>query len=156
MSKNSSFRVHNESSQSERRAVLRNEREVGTYHAFATSEAGAVGGRYGVVSKTRVIGSGPVEYPALPSSSPWASDPIPPEPSFGMAIDAMEPVGTHVEIEQSLQLAELQSGGGINPISPPNGPPSGDARSSGPLHSGSSEAATSPHPKQKRRKPWKR
>jgi hypothetical protein len=124
MSKNVSFRVHNESSQSERRAVLKNEREVGTYHQIAAAEAGAVGGRFAAESKQRVVGSKPwVGYPALPMSSPWHDDPVPAEEPLGIDLSAAPIVGEVHEITAS--LAEPQSGGGINPISPPNGSPSG-------------------------------
>jgi len=112
MSKSVNFRVTNASPQSERRAVLK----AGTYHQFATSEADAVGGRYAAQSKARVVGSASFEYPALPVSSPWANDPVPPEAPLGVDINAVEPVGTHAEIEHSLQLAEpqgLPGGGGV-------------------------------------------
>jgi hypothetical protein len=108
MSKGTSFRVSNESSQREKRETLENDQRVrngsgSTYFGFAESEASAIGGRFAVESKQRVIGSSGVEYPALPANSPWHCDPVPPEPSLGMPIDAMEPVGTHVEIEKSLR-----------------------------------------------------
>jgi hypothetical protein len=126
MSKNTAFRVHNESSQSERRAILRNEREVGTYHAFATSEAGTVGGRFAAREKSAVIGADQVAYPTLPPISPWASDPVPAEEPLGVDINAVEAVGTYAEIEKS--LAESKGGEGINPSLPPNGLPNDEGR----------------------------
>jgi hypothetical protein len=127
MSKNTAFRVHNESSQSERRAILRNEREVGTYQQFASSEAGAIGGRFAAEAKTRVTGTTPVpQYPALSANSPWHHDPVPPEEPLGVDINAVEAVGTHAEIEKS--LAESQSGEGITSKSPPNGLPNDEGR----------------------------
>ena len=117
----------NSASQAERLAAHRNDERVrkgGTYCEIAASEAGAVGGRYAAQSRSTVIGSSPVHYPALPSSSPWAHDSVPAEPSLGVPIDAMEPVGTHSEIQNS--LAESPGGEGIkSPTSPPNDRPGG-------------------------------
>jgi hypothetical protein len=124
MSKNTSFRVHNDSPQSERRAVLKNDRAAGTYHQFAASESDAVGGRYGAVSKTRVIGSGPATYPALPASSPWASDPVPAEEPLGIDLSAAPIVGEVHEITASLAMA---GGGSALPSDPSVASPNGDA-----------------------------
>jgi hypothetical protein len=129
MSKNTAFKVTNESSQAERRAVAANDRRVhkgGTYHQFAASEAGAVGGRFAAESKQRVVGSGPVAYPQLPETSPWHNDPVPAEEPLGVDINMVEAVGTYAEIEKS--LAESQSGEGINQASPPNGLPNDEGR----------------------------
>jgi hypothetical protein len=117
MSKNTAFRVSNESSQSERRAILRNERAVGTYHAFATSEADAIGGRFAARERSTVIGAGQVAYPTLPPNSPWASDPVPAEEPLGVDINAVEAVGTHAEIEHSLR--EVRDGTGQTPTELP-------------------------------------
>jgi hypothetical protein len=123
MSKNTFFRVHNDSSQSERRAILRNEREVGTYHAFATGEAGAVGGRFAAREKSTVIGAGQVAYPALPANSPWYNDPVPPEEPLGVDLSAAPVVGEAHEVAASL------ADEGIIPLaSPPNGPPNDEGR----------------------------
>jgi len=56
-------RVHNESTQEARRKVLRD-----TMHGRAIAEANTIGGRWAAESKTRVIGSAPVEY-ATPARS---------------------------------------------------------------------------------------
>jgi len=104
MPKNFSFRVTNDTPQSERRAVLRNERAGTTYHEFAAGEADVPRGRFTAHERSVVTGSTPVpQYPALPASSPWASDPVPAEEPLGIDINAVEPVGTHTEVEQSLR-----------------------------------------------------
>jgi hypothetical protein len=38
--------------------------------------------------------SGNMKYPRLPASSPWASDPVPPEPSIDRSEDASTGVKT--------------------------------------------------------------
>ena len=99
MSKNFSFRVTNDLSQAEKRQVLRD-----TMHGRAIAEQDTVGGRYAAEARTRVTGATPApQYPALPASSPWASDPVPAEEPLGIDINAVEPVGTHTEVEQSLR-----------------------------------------------------
>jgi hypothetical protein len=129
MSKNIAFRVHNESSQSERRAILRNEREVGTYHAFATSEAGAIGGRFAAEAKTRVTGVAPVpQYPAQPANSPWADEPVGLEQPLGYSVEETPAVGEAFELERSLSLAESRGGEGVKlpRTLPPSDRSSGD------------------------------
>jgi hypothetical protein len=100
MSKNTSFKVHNDASQSERRTVLRNERA--TYHQIAVAEANAVGGRFARQTSGTVIGDTSVAYPTLPPNSPWHCDPVPPEQPLGADINFLEPTGTAAEIEASL------------------------------------------------------
>src|SRR5262245_47377498 len=112
MSKNTAFRVTNESSQGERRAVAENDRRVrrgGTYHEFAASEAGAIGGRFAAEARTHVVGSSSFAYPRQPGSA-WGNQGavVPPEEPLGVDINALEPLGTAAEIEQSL----AQSRGG--------------------------------------------
>jgi hypothetical protein len=53
---------------------------------------------------------------------------VPSEPSLGVAIDQMEPVGTYAEIEKSVEnsLAALHGGEGIDSLLPPSDRPSGD------------------------------
>jgi hypothetical protein len=152
MSKNTYFRVSNDSPQSERRNVIKNDqrvREGGTYHQITAAEAGMVGGRFAVEAKQRVTGPTPVRYPTLPPSSPWASDPVPREPSLGFSVDALEPLGTAAEIEQSLQdLAGSQGGDrGIDrsTLLSPNDPPSGDGCSTAGLRRSAVSPAPSPH-----------
>jgi hypothetical protein len=48
------------------------------------------------------------EVPRQPEGSPWAHDPVGPEPPLGYSIDAMEPVGAPHEIERSLRIIEEQ------------------------------------------------
>jgi hypothetical protein len=96
--------VHNELSQEERRAALRNDRrvrEATTFNRFAIGEADIVGGRYSAISKN-IVTEGPPAYPALPPGSPFASDPVGPEAPLGFPIDEHESVGTAQEIEASL------------------------------------------------------
>jgi hypothetical protein len=83
-----------------------------TYSQLANVDQ-ELGGRF--AKESRVSGAEPnVRYPRLPSSSPWASDPVPPEEPLGFEIDAMEPVGNPGEIEASLaEAAALMSGSGV-------------------------------------------
>jgi hypothetical protein len=46
------------------------------------------GGRFGAVNTFIAQGEIP-QYPRLPEGNPWASNPVPPEPPLGYAIDAM-------------------------------------------------------------------
>ena len=69
--------------QKEKREVMRNDRKVGsTYHSVAQASIDDKrGGRYAISdSKQTVIGSSPIAYPQQPKTSPWACDPVPPEP----------------------------------------------------------------------------
>jgi hypothetical protein len=68
--------------QSERRRILIEERRLRTYHGHAISAVDDErGGRYATEgSKQTVIGSSLIAYPQQPSTSPWHSDPCPPEP----------------------------------------------------------------------------
>ena len=97
----SSQPYENEISQRERREVIRNDRT--TYLDFAQADADlAASGRFAATVATPVAGV--PRYPALPASSPWASDPVPSEPPLGHCVDAMEPIGTDAEIERAAQL----------------------------------------------------
>jgi hypothetical protein len=100
-----------------------------TLHGRALAEEGMIGGRYAAEAKQHVIGSGQVAYPALPASSPWASDLVPAEPPLGYSVEEQAPVGEVFEIEKSLAKSDV--GEGIN--SPPASPTkrlanSGDAQ----------------------------
>jgi hypothetical protein len=77
--------------------------EPNTYLAHAQADADlASGGRFAKVEATRVTGV--PRFPALPTSSPWSRDPVPPEPPLGQDVDAtMVPVGTEREIERSIR-----------------------------------------------------
>jgi len=72
-----------------------------TFHDVALGEAGTVQGRFASVAKTQVT-SGVFEYPKLPASSPWSTNPLPEEPPLGFDVNALEPTGTAAEIEQSM------------------------------------------------------
>src|SRR6516164_8716357 len=78
-----------------KRRVMANDRRVmGTYHSVAASTVDDErGGRFAVEGKQTVIGSSAVAYPQQPSTSPWHSDPCPPEPPLGYSVEAMEPDG---------------------------------------------------------------
>ncbi len=94
--------LKNDSSQSERRAVLKNESEASTFFQQAQIGLSLEGGRF-AANDTTITGIEPAaQYPRLPASSPWSSDPVPPERPTGVAIDAMEPCGTPAEIAASL------------------------------------------------------
>jgi hypothetical protein len=89
---------NNNSSQKERAQVLRNDRDC--LHTRYQDEAG---GRFKRQVPTQISGSNPATlYPKLPASSPWSSDPVPPEEPLG--IDVGEPVitGEPHELEASL------------------------------------------------------
>jgi hypothetical protein len=117
-----------------------------TFHDIAAGEAGTVGGRFAAVSKTQLTGTVP-EYPRLPTNSPWATEPVGQELPLGFDVNAVEPVGTPAEIEQSLQaLGEAE------------GPPSlgqldgGDARSVGCAPPASEAPSSSPTKRKSRGK----
>jgi hypothetical protein len=80
-----------------------------TYFSRAVAEADMAGGRFARIEASRVTGVPRV--PALPVSSPWSHDPVPNEAPLGFCIDAIEPVGTAKEIEQSIQLGGPPSEG---------------------------------------------
>jgi len=65
-----------------------------TMHEFAVSEASLDTGRYSAaMGKPTVVGStSGVQYPQLPSSSPWSgSDPVGQEPPLGFSVNDLEP-----------------------------------------------------------------
>jgi hypothetical protein len=100
--------LKNDRTQAERRAVLKNDRAPTTYHQLAgVDQALEGGGRFGKVEY--ISGSEPSsQYPRLPALSPWSgSGDVGLEPPTGVAIDAMEAVGTPAEVSASLsQFAE--------------------------------------------------
>ena len=105
MPKNFSFRVTNDTPQSERREILRRERAGATYHQFAASEADVPRGRFTAHERSAVTGATPVpQYPALPGSA-WSNQAaaVPPEEPLGVNVNAVEPAGTAAEIEHSLR-----------------------------------------------------
>jgi len=83
---------------------MANDRKViATYHSVAQSTVDDErGGRYATGgSKQTVIGSLSIAYPQQPSTSPWHSDPCPPEPPLGFNVNAIDPVGEPHEIKAS-------------------------------------------------------
>ena len=68
------------------------------------------GGRFAILRKENPVFFpeliGPTAYPALPASSPWASDPTGVEPSLGYSIQDQEPVGEQFEIAASLDPSQ--------------------------------------------------
>jgi hypothetical protein len=105
---------HNDTSQAERKAILKNDQRVreeqraSTFHAQAIADVGAELGRFGHLAKsTTVVGSraGPV-YPTQPSTSPWSHDPVPNESPLGYAIDEMEPLGGSAEMAPARPAVE--------------------------------------------------
>jgi hypothetical protein len=95
-------KIENDTSQSERREILRNDRLArSTYldHAIARAEDEA-GGRFAKQAPTTVTG-GP-QYPRQPAGSPWSQGHVVgPEAPLGFSVDAIEPVGTPAEVQRS-------------------------------------------------------
>jgi hypothetical protein len=95
----------------ETKEIIQNERDCFQTRAAAAADLEAQG-RFKRQNETRVTGAAPVTYPALPSG-PWSEgDPGAPDPvtdQFG-DVNEMEPVGSHVEIERSLQTASAVIG----------------------------------------------
>lgn len=77
-----------------------------TYRDIANAELSA-GGRWGVAQAkrdTHWVGNGPPPPDARPHpNSPWAPSPVPVEPPLGIDVNAMNPVGTPLEIAKSIQ-----------------------------------------------------
>ena len=91
---------NNPATQRGKREVLRND----TYFARQSHAVDDAGGRYAKLTPTNVTGSTPApSYPKQPANSPWSFDPVPATEPLGFSVDAMEPVGTSVEIEKSVR-----------------------------------------------------
>jgi hypothetical protein len=101
-------KIENDTSQSERREILRNDRLArSTYldHAIARAEDEA-GGRFAKQAPTTVTG-GP-QYPRQPAGSPWSQGHVVgPEAPLGFSVDAIEPVGTPAEVQRSIERNEV-------------------------------------------------
>ena len=90
--------------QAERRRVLDNDRRVreqsGTMHAHAIADAQQPRGRFSAVETSYVVGSKPtISYPAASAAHQTE---LPPEPSLGYSVDALEPselAGAQVQTE---------------------------------------------------------
>jgi hypothetical protein len=96
-------KIENDTPQSERRAILRNDRKAAasTYldHAIAMAEMEAQG-RFKRETASQVVG-----VPQYPAASPSHADPTGPEPLLGWDVNALEPVGSPAEVERSIREA---------------------------------------------------
>jgi hypothetical protein len=96
----------NNSSQAERREVLKNDRQAQTYFERAQETIGEeMGGRFKHLGSASVTGV--PQYPQQPPNSVWSGDVVPPEPPLGFDINSMVPTGTPAEVAASI-AAELQ------------------------------------------------
>src|SRR5262249_171516 len=77
---------NNDSNQAERRSVQRD-----CYLSRAQADADMIGGRFKQQTQTHVTGV--PQYPRQPISSPWHSDPVPPEEPFGVDIEFVGELG---------------------------------------------------------------
>jgi hypothetical protein len=116
--------MNNKSDRAERASLLGSTGTT-TYAAQAAiaQALDAGGGRWAAADKSAVVGETPAPmYPAQPAGSPWAGDPVGQEPPFPVDISAMEPVGTHAEIEASLAaigssaIAAKESEATVSPV----------------------------------------
>jgi hypothetical protein len=81
---------HNNTSQSDRAEVLRNDR-ANTFAGRAEAEVDEIRGRFAQEHKATVIGTGPVQYPmAAPN---WSADPVGVEPPLNYEINETPIVG---------------------------------------------------------------
>ena len=93
---------NNQSFASERREVLRND----THFARQSNTVDDAGGRYAKLTPSNVIGSTSApQYPKLLASSPWSQFDQNVEPVLGFSVNAMEPTGTHAEVQASTEPA---------------------------------------------------
>ena len=111
--------------QKEKLEVMANDRKVSTYfhHAQADPEL-SPGGRFAKVIPSSVVGASPVSYPAQPTNSPWACDPVPNEPfidgtgegnRLGYRIDGdPEPIQTSSSAKTAASV-EAEGGTGVRP-----------------------------------------
>jgi len=90
--------------QQERRQVLENDRKLRGDTFFSRAQADADdelsgGGRFARRSPVTVTGTTEVPiFPKLTSSSPFAGDPVPPEPRLGVSVNDQIPVGEAHEL----------------------------------------------------------
>src|SRR5262245_38075957 len=91
----------NDASQKERAAILKNDLRTQTMQGRAVAEL-QMEERGRFARQANVTGATPAtQYPQLPASSPWASDPLPPEPPLGFSVEEMDPVGEQFEVDRS-------------------------------------------------------
>src|SRR5262249_27697905 len=67
-----------------------------TYFSRAIAEAEPSSGRFANIDRSTVTAAGGPRYPELPTSSPWHSDPVPPEVPLGFDINEVPAVGEPV------------------------------------------------------------
>ena len=108
-----------EISQSEKRRVLANDRQVmaerqrvSTYRdAAQASVDDMAGGRYAVIDKPSVTGTSPITYPRQSATSPSnQATLVCDEPPLGVDVNAMEPVGEPHEIVEAEQVLARRKG----------------------------------------------
>ena len=96
----------NDSSQSERKAILKNDRQAQTYFERAQVEVGSeLGGRYRHLAPASVAGV--PQYPQQPPNSPFRQDPTGAEPPLGIDVNAMTGVGQPDPVLEEAQQARL-------------------------------------------------
>ena len=78
---------HNEATQAERKAIVKND----SYFSRQQNAVDDAGGRYAKLTPSNVTGSTPSpQYPQIPSG-PWAGDdPVPNEEPLGFSVHAMD------------------------------------------------------------------
>jgi hypothetical protein len=108
---------NNDTDQQTRRQVLKD-----TYFNRAQSDADMIGGRFKKETETRVTGV--PSYPKQPASSPWASDPVPPEEPLGYDINALPELGGASSASLPCAGSATPTEGGLSSNSPPDNPSS--------------------------------
>ena len=96
-----------EASREEKARILREQdRAINTLAAHQAMLDPSLGGRFAkTVAADFTVGRDPtVEYPRLPSGSPWSQTQPPPEEPFNVDIQYVEPCGTPAEIERSAAI----------------------------------------------------
>ena len=95
----------NDSSQEERKAMLKNDRQARTYFERAQETVGEeMGGRFKHLGSGTVVGASPSPIPRQPPNSPFAGDPCGQEPPLGYSVDEMVPTGTPSEVAASIAV----------------------------------------------------
>jgi hypothetical protein len=96
----------NDSTQAERRQVLKNDRQAQTYFERAQVEVGSeLGGRFRHLAPASVAGV--PQYPQQPPNSPFHHDPTGPEPPLGIDVNSMTGAGQPDPVLEEAQQARL-------------------------------------------------
>jgi hypothetical protein len=115
---------HNDTSQKERAAILKNDVRVNTMHGRTMLDLEQeLTGRF---AKPSVVTAGE-GAPTYPSGAPWTQDHTGLEAPLGVDINAMEPVGEQFEVDRSRASSvanshnsvERDHGAGAAPSQPP-------------------------------------